>query len=113
MKEQFMGEDRLMVLCAKDGLGEDMKGLYEIVDRKTGNSLSPQSDSTFELEECLKSILSLSKVDIDKCFELLAKPLIKYLNDNYNPHASIIITCDSAEILSGEMAFQTKEFIKD
>lgn len=46
-------------------------------------------------------------------FESLAKPLVKFLNDNYHPHVSIIITPDSAEILSGEMAFHTEEYIKD
>ena len=48
-----------------------------------------------------------------KEFEVLAKPLIKFLNDNCNPHASIIITPDSAEVVYGEAAFYTKEYIKD
>jgi hypothetical protein len=117
MKEQFMGEDRFMVLCAIDALGEPVKGMYEIVDRKTGNKLSPQLDSTFELECCLAHINSTRETKLGKEkvieFETLAKPLIKYLNDNYNPHTSIHITCDSAEVVSGEMAFYTKEFIKD
>lgn len=115
--EQFLGEDRLMVLCAVDGLGEPVRGMYEIIDRKTGKALSPQSDSTFELEECLKNILIARDTDLcrqhNQAFEALAKPLVKYLNDNYNPHCSIIITCDSAEVVSGEMAFHTDEFIKD
>jgi len=38
-------------------------------------------------------------------FKLLAKPLIKFLNDNYNPHCKIIIGSTSAEIVSGEMGF--------
>lgn len=46
-------------------------------------------------------------------FKVLAKPLIKFLNDNCNPHASIIITCDTAEVLYGETAFYTKEYIRD
>lgn len=46
-------------------------------------------------------------------FEELAKPLIKFLCDNYNPHARIIISLDSAELLSGEMGLHTNEFIKD
>ena len=48
-----------------------------------------------------------------KEFEALAKPLIKFLNDNTNPHTKIIIDCTSGEIVSGETAFYTKEFIKD
>jgi len=46
-------------------------------------------------------------------FETLAKPLIKWLNDNTNPHASIVIDCDSAQINYGEYAIHTEEFIKD
>lgn len=46
-------------------------------------------------------------------FEALAKPLIKFLNDYYHPHVAIIITPDSAEILSGEMSVVTNEYIKD
>lgn len=46
-------------------------------------------------------------------FVVLAKPLIKFLNDNCNPHASIRITIDSAEVVYGEIAVHTKEYIKD
>jgi len=38
-------------------------------------------------------------------FQELAKPLIQYLNDNYHPHATIIINCDSAEVLTGVKSF--------
>lgn len=48
-----------------------------------------------------------------KEFERLAKPLIKFLNDNYNPHTKIIVDCTSAELVSGEMSTYTEEFIKD
>lgn len=46
-------------------------------------------------------------------FDEVVKPVIKYLNDNYNPHNIIIITADSAELLSGEHYLRTDEFIKD
>jgi len=48
-----------------------------------------------------------------KEFEQLARPLIKFLNDNFGPHAHIIITTDSAEIASGLCAFATDDYIKD
>ena len=59
-----------------------------------------------------KGEVRMEKEKRDK-FEMLAKPLIQFINDNCNPHAKIIITTDSAEILYGEAAFYTKEFIKD
>jgi len=54
----------------------------------------------------------LSKEQLDE-FELLAKPLIKFINDNSNPHTQIIIDCNSAQILSGLAGINTDEFIKD
>lgn len=47
---------------------------------------------------------SMSKRDR---FIALAKPLIKLLNDDYDPHTSIIIDCIHAELLSGEIAYST------
>lgn len=49
-------------------------------------------------------------------FEDLAKPLIKFMNDNpqaFNPHHYITITNNSAEISSGVMMLVTNEFVKD
>lgn len=46
-------------------------------------------------------------------FEDVVKPVIKWLNDNANPHASVIVDCTSAELLTGEIAVNTKEFLKD
>jgi len=46
-------------------------------------------------------------------FKELADPLIKFLNDNYNPHTTCIIDCVHAEIMSGEMAYRNEEFILD
>ena len=34
-------------------------------------------------------------------FEELARPMIKYLCENYHPHVTVIITPTSAELLSG------------
>ena len=46
-------------------------------------------------------------------FEQLSKPLIKWLNDNQDPHTKIIIDCVSAEVVSGKMVIHTEEFIND
>lgn len=46
-------------------------------------------------------------------FKAAAKPLIQWLNENANPHASVIVDCTSAELLTGEIAVYTKEFLKD
>ena len=46
-------------------------------------------------------------------FKAASNPLIKWLNENANPHASVIVDCTSAELLTGEIAVNTKEFLKD
>lgn len=46
-------------------------------------------------------------------FEDLAKPLIKWLNKNGNPHSSIKIEVDSATLYMGLYSIYTPEFTKD
>lgn len=46
-------------------------------------------------------------------FKAASKPLIQWLNENANPHASVIVDCTGAELLTGEIAFNTKELLKD
>lgn len=36
-----------------------------------------------------------------KEFEELALPLMKWLNDNYHPHVTVIVTSASAELMEG------------
>lgn len=36
-------------------------------------------------------------------FKELVKPLVEYLQENYSPHHSIIINCDYAELVMGQM----------
>lgn len=43
-----------------------------------------------------------------------AEPLIKYLCENANPHATAIVTVNSVEVLTGLMIVdEINEFIKD
>lgn len=46
-------------------------------------------------------------------FAEAANPLIKWLNEYGNPHSMIIVDADRAELFSGEMCFNTDEFVKD
>lgn len=46
-------------------------------------------------------------------FEDAAKPLIKWLNENANPHASVIVESDGATLYTAEIHSQVKDFIKD
>lgn len=46
-------------------------------------------------------------------FERLVRPLVKWLNDNTHPHASVVITPTSAEVLEGIAVVRTTEYVKD
>ena len=46
-------------------------------------------------------------------FEKVARPLIKWLNDNRHPHVTAIITSTSAEIMERIAAFPITDYIKD
>ncbi|HHT2623360.1 hypothetical protein G9400_22600 [Klebsiella michiganensis] len=46
-------------------------------------------------------------------FEGVVKPVIKWLNENTNPHTSVNIDATSAQLLTGEIGIHTEEFLKD
>lgn len=48
-----------------------------------------------------------------KQFDEKTRDLMKWLCENCNPHTTIIITQDSAELLVGTMSVQTDEYIVD
>lgn len=47
-------------------------------------------------------------------FKEIAKPVIKYLCENFHPHTTVVITPTGAELLEAQMATgPILEFIKD
>ncbi len=46
-------------------------------------------------------------------FEDVVKPVIKWLNENANPHTSVNIDVTSAQLLTGEICIHTEGFIND
>ncbi|HAV2259838.1 TPA: hypothetical protein JHK42_004990 [Raoultella ornithinolytica] len=62
------------------------------------------------LGECYVSDVNKAR---SSSFEDVVKPVIKWLNENANPHASVSIDATSAQLLTGEIGIHTEEFIKD
>ncbi len=54
----------------------------------------------------------LTKEQISQ-MEEAAKPLVKWLCENTDPHAKVIVDCGSAEVVSGSARVKIEEFIKD
>lgn len=46
-------------------------------------------------------------------FETLTRPLIRWLNDNWHPHVTVVITPTRAELLEGLVAFTTTDYVRD
>lgn len=45
--------------------------------------------------------------------KVIAKPLIKFLNDNCHPHVIVVVDGQGCEIFEGLAKFTTNEYIKD
>ena len=46
-------------------------------------------------------------------FEELSRPLIKWINDNCDPHHTVLITPTSAELVGAVAAVNTTDYVKD
>jgi len=46
-------------------------------------------------------------------FEKAAEPLIKFLCDNFHPHVTVIVDCDSAQLSEGICFRKIDKFVKD
>lgn len=48
-----------------------------------------------------------------KEFEGVARPLIKFLNDNCHPHVVVVVDSTRAELSEGICTFKTDDYLKD
>lgn len=62
------------------------------------------------LGECA---VSGEKSQRQKGFEEAARPLIKWLAENVNPHSTVVVDCTGAVLYSAEKSFQTEDYLKD
>lgn len=56
--------------------------------------------------------MKISKIK-QKEFEIYSRKLIEWLCDNTDPHCTIIINQNGAELLSGELGIITNDYIND
>lgn len=88
--------------------------MNEIEDKK-GDDYKLCHDKYTEITNEINEIEDIFNKNLTKQeeFDALAKPLIKFINDNYHPHVSMIIDGTHAEVLEGVMVVSTDEFVKD
>ncbi len=46
-------------------------------------------------------------------FEDIARPLIKWLNENCNPHVTVVVSPTSAELLESVCTRRTMDYVPD
>ena len=46
-------------------------------------------------------------------FEEAARPLIRWISENLDPHHKVIVTARTAEIVRGRQMFQTDDYLLD
>ncbi len=64
-------------------------------------------------KNAVKYFGKVAELDRRQQFEAMARPLIKWLNDNCHPHMSVHIDNTSAELNEGQLAVHTKDYLKD
>ncbi len=106
-----------MIEYIKQAIGEGYSPF--IPDIINPNLLCLLHDEAVDYEYCAcwnwRQNYHVSDVDKDRSssFEDVVKPVIKWLNENANPHTSVSIDATSAHLLTGEIGIHTEEFIKD
>ncbi|UTJ44310.1 hypothetical protein [Klebsiella grimontii] len=97
---------RCFPVCEDDG--DEKDGVPEkIHDHSCVNCFADKGQC---LVECHVSDVNKAR---SSSFEDVVKPVIKWLNENTNPHTSVNIDATSAQLLTGEIGIHTEEFIKD
>lgn len=46
-------------------------------------------------------------------FEALTRPVIEWLNANFNPHVKVIVEVTGAELTAGVVGFKTEAYLLD
>lgn len=51
--------------------------------------------------------------DQRKTFEQVARPLMKWVNENCHPYVTVVVDCTSAELSEGVCCVRTEDYIRD
>ena len=84
-----------------------------------GGTIKPDWEKIKEVHDSICNYYGLLDFDDKREMKLrdvenASRPLIKYLNDNYHPHVTAIVTTVSVEILEGVASVpKIYDFIKD
>lgn len=100
---QNLGRDTLIAaLCQYYG-----DGVYCASEESAREALAQEDDPIEVMGKAMECYAA------DLTFEAATNVAIKWLNDNANPHSTIMVDCESATLYSAETNHYNTEFIKD
>ncbi|VCW92747.1 MULTISPECIES: hypothetical protein [Klebsiella pneumoniae complex] len=106
-----------MIEYIKQAIGEGYSPFIPDIINPNQLCLLHDEAVDYEYRACWNWCQNYHVSDLNKArsssFEDVVKPVIKWLNENANPHTSVSIDATSAHLLTGEIGIHTEEFIKD
>ncbi|ORD42002.1 hypothetical protein A4T49_12750 [Klebsiella pneumoniae] len=106
-----------MIEYIKQAIGEGYSPFIPDIINPNQLCLLHDEAVDYEYRACWSWCQNYHVSDLNKArsssFEDVVKPVIKWLNENANPHTSVSIDATSAHLLTGEIGIHTEEFIKD
>lgn len=79
-----------------------------------GKAIKPTEAPIYEVDDKAAADSQEAKSRYDyNSFKSASKPLVKWLNENANPHATVIVEVDGATLYSAESHAPVREFMKD
>lgn len=106
-----------MIEYIKQAIGEGYSPFIPDIINPNQLCLLHDEAVDYEYRACWNWCQNYHVSDVNKArsssFEDVVNPVIKWLNENANPHTSVSIDATSAQLLTGEIGIHTEEFIKD
>ncbi|HAV8980461.1 TPA: hypothetical protein JLE55_002859 [Escherichia coli] len=106
-----------MIEYIKQAIGEGYSPFIPDIINPNQLCLLHDEAVDYEYRACWNWCQNYHVSDVNKArsssFEDVVKPVIKWLNENANPHTSVSIDATSAQLLTCEIGIHTEEFIKD
>lgn len=107
---EVSGAELALILSGQ--MGDALAAAHQAKEA-TRKQRTPEPDHKAHLHQQDQAAQANAKTPQQVSFETAVKPLMCWLADNTCPHASVIVTSATAELLHGVTAFQTFEFVKD
>jgi hypothetical protein len=77
------------------------------------NEVEQIEEEIIKKDELITQLKFQSDLKGDTTLEVASRPLIKYLNDNHNPHTMVIVSHTGSEVWEESQAIRVMDYLKD